>query len=159
MPATLPTFLTTNTGVELVTDGGVNIVVAEGLTLDALSPVSVQAEIAYFAQPAFTVIDTGTNTELVATATPGGDRIVRCLNCTVSFSAAPALGTEVWIEDGDNIIWRTQISVTGRFVVTYNFSRRPLRSSRGAALSVVVDAAGADVVQTVVFSGDYVRAP
>lgn len=159
MPTLAPTFLVTNTGDELVTDGGVYLIVGNGLTVDTLSAVAMQAERAYFDQPAFTTLDTGTNTQLVATATPGGDRIVRCLSCTVSFSAAPDAGTQVSIQDGSTIIWQTEISVTGRFVVTYNFARKPLRSTRGTALSAVVSAAGAGVVQTVVFSGDYVRAP
>jgi hypothetical protein len=127
-------------------------------TTNALSPISVVGERAFFGQPRFTCIDTGTGTLLEATATPNADQQVRLFKLDVSFSANP-LSVPIQIWDGTTLIWEARTSATGPWDYQFDFSKKPLRGSRGAALSVTVPSGGVAVVSTVSWDGDYVRAP
>ena len=122
-------------------------------------PISGQAEVLYFGQPAFVVSDTGTNAALLATATPGSGQLVRVFRADVTFSAAPAAGTLITVYDDTTEIWEVVLAAAGRLRYTLDFQRKPIRGSRGNAVSVGVTAAGTDVVQTVAFTGDKVMAP
>lgn len=126
---------------------------------NTLSPISATAERAWFGQPMFTVEDTGTGTLLTATATPRADQLVRIFKVNVSFSAAPG-SIPIIIYDGDTtIIWQARTSATGKWVYHFDFSKKPLRGSRGNPVYVYVPSGGAAVVSTVSFDGDFVRAP
>ncbi len=128
-------------------------------TTNTLSPISVTAERSWFGQPMFTIKDTGTGTTLTATATPRADQLVRLFKVTVSFSASPG-GIPIQIFDGDTtILWQGYTSNTGMWFETFDFSKKPLRSSRGNELSVVVPSGGVAVVSTISWDGDFVRAP
>ena len=123
-----------------------------------LAPFAIAAERSWFGQPAFTVEDTGTNTLLAAVATPRDNQNARLFSLRVTFSAAPVTGTIV-IRDGLTRVWRSEFSATGPFDYEFDFSKKPIRGSMGNDLSVTVDPAGASVVQTVSWSGDFVRSP
>lgn len=127
-------------------------------TTNTLAPLSGAAEVLLFGQPLVTVIDTGTAGALAATLTPAGDQIARFFRVTLSYSAAPAAST-LTIKDGNTVIWQAEISATGPFVYDFDFSAKPLRSSRGTALSANVGSAGGSVVQTISCVGDKIKAP
>ena len=128
-------------------------------TTTTLAAISPTAEIALFGQPQFTSIHTATHTALSATVTaPNADQCVRMFHLTLSYSAAPAVSV-LTVKDGATVIWQAEISVTGPFVYTFDFSQKPLRGSKGAALSANVGDAGVGIVQTLSWTGDYVKAP
>jgi len=127
-------------------------------TTSTLSGISGAAEVLLFGQPATTTIMTATATALDATLTPAADQIARIFYVTLSYSAAPAVSVFT-IEDGTTVIWQAEISATGPFVYNFDFSQKPLRSSRGAVLHAKVGSAGGSVVQTISFSGDKIKAP
>jgi hypothetical protein len=128
-------------------------------TTNTLAAISPAAEIALFGQPSFTCIHTETATALAATVTaPNADQQVRMFHLTLSYSAAPAVSV-LTVKDGATVIWQCDISATGRFVYTFDFSAKPLRGSKGAALSANVGSAGGSVVQTISWTGDYIKAP
>lgn len=126
---------------------------------NTLSPISLTAERSWFGQPMFTVKDTGTGTLLSASATPRADQLVRIFKLNVSFSISPN-AIPIWIYDGDStIIWQGMTSATGRYVYHFDFSKKPLRGSRGNVVYVITGSGGAANVGTVSFDGDFVRAP
>lgn len=126
-------------------------------TTYALAPMGGAAELLYFGQPFFTVSDTGTDAALLATASPGGARCVRVMRVDLTFSKAPTAGAIITILDGATVIYKILASATGRFQYTVNFSKKPLHGTSGNDVSVTCEAAGAGCVQTISFSGDYVR--
>jgi hypothetical protein len=63
------------------------------------------------------------------------------------------------VKDDTTVIWQAEISATGPFVYVFDFSLKPLRGSKGAALSANVGSAGGSVVQTLSWTGDYMLAP
>ena len=127
-------------------------------TTNTLAPISGSAEILMFGQPLTTTIMTGTATALDATLTPAADQIARMFHLTLSYSAAPAVSV-LTVEDGSTVIWQCEISASAPFVHVFDFSSKPLRSSRGAVLHAKVGSAGGSVVQTISFIGDLMRAP
>ena len=127
-------------------------------TTNTLAAISVQAEVALYGQPAFTVIHTATATALDATATPAAGQSARMFHLTLSYSAAPAVSV-LTVEDGATVIWQAEISATGPFVYTFDFSAKPLRGTKGAVLHAKVGSAGGAVVQTISWTGDFVKAP
>lgn len=127
-------------------------------TTNTLAAISVQAEVALYGQPAFTCIHTATATALDAVVTPAAGQQVRMFHLTLSYSAAPAVSV-LTVEDGATVIWQAEISATGPFVYTFDFSQKPLRSSKNAALHAKVGSAGGSVIQTISWTGDYAKAP
>lgn len=127
-------------------------------TTNTLAGISGAAEILLFGQPGYTVIHTATATALDATATPAATQQARLFHITLSYSAAPAVSV-LTVEDGATVIWQAEISATGRFVYTFDFSQKPLRGSKGNVLHVKVGSAGGAVVQTISWTGDFIKAP
>ena len=127
-------------------------------TTNTLAGISGAAEILLFGQPAFTVIHTATATALDATATPAADQQARMFHLTLSYSAAPAVSV-LTVEDGSTVIWQAEISATGPFVYTFDFSAKPLRGTKGAVLHAKVGSAGVSVVQTISWTGDFIKDP
>ena len=128
-------------------------------TTSTLAAVSPTAEVALYGQPQFTSLHTATATALSATVTPpNADQQCRMFHLTLSYSAAPAVSV-LTVKDGTTVLWQAEISATGPFVYVFDFSLKPLRGSRGAALSANVGSAGGAVVQTLVWTGDYLKAP
>ena len=127
-------------------------------TTNTLAGISGAAEILLFGQPAFTVIHTATATALDATATPAATQSARMFHLTLSYSAAPAVSV-LTVEDGSTVIWQAEISATGPFVYTFDFSAKPLRGTKGAVLHAKVGSAGVSVVKTISWTGDFIKAP
>jgi hypothetical protein len=126
-------------------------------TTNTLSAIRLQAEVALYGQPTFTSIHTATASALSATVTaPNANQQVRMFHLTLSYSAAPAVSV-LTVKDDTTVIWQAEISATGPFVYTFDFSAKPLRSSTGKALSANVGSAGGAVVQTLSWTGDYVK--
>lgn len=128
-------------------------------TTTTLAPISAQAEILLYGQPAFTCIHSATAAALdAAVSVPVATQQVRMFHLTLSYSAAPAVSV-LTVEDGTTVIWQAEISATGPFVYAFDFSQKPLRGSKGATLHAKVGSAGGAVVQTIAWTGDYIKAP
>lgn len=129
-------------------------------TTNTLAAIQPAAEVALFGQPAFTCIHTATHTALAASVSPpNATQCVRMFRCDLSFSAAPSAAGTLTVKDGSTVIWQAEISTTGPFVYSFDFSAKPLRASKNAALSANLGDPGVGIVGTISWSGDYVAAP
>ena len=127
-------------------------------TTNTLAAISGAAEILLFGQPHFSCLHTATATALDAVVTPAASQQVRLFHLTLSYSAAPAVSV-LTVEDDTTVIWQAEISASAPFVNTFDFSAKPVRGSKGAALHAKVGSAGGAVVQTIAWTGDYIKAP
>lgn len=73
---------------------------------------------------------------------------------TVSMSLVATNTTSVQIKDGSTVIWEAQLAISGPTYYHFDFSKRPLPASAGAALTATVVASlGAGNVQEVMIVG------
>lgn len=100
----------------------------------------------------WTAIHSATATALSAGPAAVAQAQHYCAKVTLSYSAAPAVSVFT-IKDGTTVIFQAEISASAPFVNVFDFQKRPLRASIGAALTANVGSAGGAIVQTIIMEG------
>lgn len=126
-------------------------------SLNTLSAISQTAEMALFGHPTVTFYETATNTALAATLTPGATQIPLLYHVCVSVSADLSAAKVFTIKDGSAVLYQVELATNFRTLVL-DFQKRPIRGTKGTALTVNMEASGA-AVQTISCVGSLVQAP
>ncbi len=119
------------------------------VTLGVLADLA--AEKASFGQPDWTVFANATNTSNTASVAaiaqiqnaPAAIHFLDYL--TLSYSSAPTSVGTVTVNDGTTTIWTVNIGLAVPLVLHFDFSKRPLRSQPGGALTITQSASGGAV--------------
>lgn len=125
-------------------------------TQNALGAANFAAEVVLFCLPDWTVVGSETNAAVTATAVAVTGKVNMCYKAYVSFSGASGTAANTFtIKDGSGgtVLFQAAIPAAVTAPIAFDFSRTPIRATRGNALVAALADPGAGVTGTITIIG------